>query len=114
MMIKMLPLSFLLAALMAKEKVVKEAITETAPPEVFTQLELPSVIQELYPDLLPHEIEQVRSGLLQSMYINQQGGLINQSDLPPDAEIVGGPSSTSIGGQALMRPRMKQLPVSSS
>ena len=88
----------ILAALMAKEKVVKEAITETAPPEVFTQLELPSVIQELYPDLLPHEIEQVRSGLLQSMYINQQGGLINQSDLPPDAEIVGGPSPTSIGG----------------
>ena len=88
----------ILAALMAKEKVVKEAITETAPPEVFTQLELPSVIQELYPDLLPHEIEQVRSGLLQSMYINQQGGLINESDLPPDAEIVGGPSPTSIGG----------------
>ena len=32
------------------------------------------------------------------MYINQQGGLINEKDLPENADIVGGTSTTSTGG----------------
>ena len=64
----------ILAALMAKEKVVKEAITETAPPEVFTPVRTALGHSGTLPRPIAHEIEQVRSGLLQSMYINQQGG----------------------------------------
>ncbi len=77
----------ILAALMANEQVVKEAITESTPPEVITQVVLPSVIQTLHPDLTEYELEQVRSGILQSLFVGQCGGLIDEADLPPDAII---------------------------
>lgn len=77
----------ILAALMANEQVVKEAITESIPPEVITQVVLPSVIQKLHPDLTEYELEQVRSGILQSLFVGQCGGLIDEADLPPDAVI---------------------------
>ncbi|TDB61327.1 ATP-dependent helicase [Photorhabdus khanii subsp. guanajuatensis] len=81
----------ILAALMANEQVVKEAITESTPPEVITQVVLPSVIQTLHPDLTEYELEQVRSGILQSLFVGQCGGLINEADLPPDAIIDNSP-----------------------
>lgn len=77
----------ILSALVAKESVIKGAIAETTPAEVINEIELPSVIQTLYPDLEEHEIEQVRTGVLQSLYIGQQGGLIDGKDLPDDAVI---------------------------
>ncbi len=83
----------ILSALMAKEPVVKGVITETIPPEVINEIELPSVIQTLYPDLEEHEIEQVRSGVLQSLYIGQHGGVIDEKDLPDDADIDDGSKS---------------------
>lgn len=80
----------ILSALMAKEAAVKGVITETTPLEVINEIELPQVIQTLYPDLEEHEIEQVKSGLLQSMFISQHGGLIDESELPEDAVISDG------------------------
>ncbi|OEE69824.1 ATP-dependent helicase [Enterovibrio norvegicus FF-33] len=77
----------ILSALMAKNAVVKGVITEAMPPEVINEIELPSVIQTLYPDLEEHEVEQIKSGLLQSMYISQHGGLVDEKDLPEDAVI---------------------------
>jgi len=77
----------ILAVLMANEQVVKEVITESTPPEVITQVVLPSVIQTLHPDLTEYELEQVRSGILQSLFVGQCGGLIDEADLPPDAII---------------------------
>lgn len=77
----------ILAALMANEQVVKEAITESTPPEVITQVVLPSVIQTLHPDLTEYELEQVRSGILQSLFVGQCGGLVDEADLPSDAII---------------------------
>ncbi|EJC6580405.1 TPA: DEAD/DEAH box helicase [Enterobacter hormaechei subsp. xiangfangensis] len=81
----------ILAALMANEQVVKEAITGSMPPEVITQSVLPSVIQTLHPDLTEYELEQVRSGILQSLFVGQYGGLIDEADLPPDAIVDGTP-----------------------
>ncbi|MBP6518807.1 helicase-related protein [Shewanella sp.] len=77
----------LMAALLAKEQVVKETVTETTPIETVTQVALPQVIQTLYPDLDEHEVEQVRQGVLQSMLINQKGGLIDGKDLPENANV---------------------------
>nr|WP_241866043.1 hypothetical protein [Enterobacter hormaechei] len=77
----------ILAALMANEQVVKEAITESTPPEIITQVVLPSVIQTLHPDLTEYELEQVRSGILQSLFVGQCGGLVDEADLPMDAII---------------------------
>ena len=83
----------ILSALLAKESVIKGAITETIPAEVINEIELPSVIQTLYPDLEDHEIEQVSTGVLQSLYISQHGGLIDGKDLPDDAVIEDGGAS---------------------
>ncbi len=80
----------ILNALMAKEPLVKAAIAETVPPEVINEIELTSTIQTLYPDLEDHEIEQVRSGVLQSLYIGQLGGLVDEKDLPAGANVEGG------------------------
>ncbi|MCD8550639.1 MAG: hypothetical protein LRY74_10670 [Shewanella xiamenensis] len=77
----------LMAALLAKEQVVKEAVTETTPIETVTQVALPQVIQTLYPDLDELEVEQVRQGVLQSMLINQKGGQIDGKDLPENANV---------------------------
>ncbi|AQQ00049.1 ATP-dependent helicase [Pseudoalteromonas aliena] len=77
----------IMATLMANEQVVKEAIAETIPPESITQVALPSVIQSLYPDLTEEEMEQVRQGILQSILIGQQGGLVDGKDLPSDANV---------------------------
>jgi len=81
----------ILAALMANEQVIKEAITESTPPEVITQVVLPSVIQSLHPGLTEYELEQVRSGILQSLFVGQCGGLIDEADLPTDAIIDSAP-----------------------
>lgn len=98
----------ILASLMSKEQLVKEAITETIPPEAITQVALPAVIQTLYPDLTEEELEQVRSGLLQSILIGQNGGLIDGSNLPSDAKIDNGKGTddqslneSSVGSQFL-------------
>ncbi|EJA4559300.1 MULTISPECIES: DEAD/DEAH box helicase [Enterobacteriaceae] len=85
----------ILAALMANEQVVKEAITESIPPEVITQVVLPSVIQTLHPDLTEYELEQVRSGILQSLFVGQCGGLVDEADLPSDAIIDNGQGQRS-------------------
>lgn len=97
----------ILATLMAKEQLVKEAITESVPTEAITQVALPAVIQTLYPDLTEDELEQVRSGLLQSILISQSGGLIDGKDLPEDADVDNGNdskrSSESAAGQQFLK-----------
>lgn len=97
----------ILATLMAKEQLVKEAITEIVPTETITQVALPAVIQTLYPDLTDEELEQVRSGLLQSILISQSGGLIDGKDLPEDADVDDGNdkkrSSEAAAGQQFLK-----------
>ncbi len=98
----------ILASLMSKEQLVKEAITETIPNEAITQVALPAVIQTLYPDLTEEELEQVRSGLLQSILISQNGGLVDGKNLPTGAQLDNGQeadgqstSESSVGSQFL-------------
>jgi hypothetical protein len=97
----------ILAALMAKDQVVKEAISETSPAETVTQVALPQVIQTLYPDLTEEEQEQIRQGLLQSILINKQGGLIDGKDLPIDADVDMGKedagSSNNVAGKQFLK-----------
>ncbi|MFQ2277109.1 DEAD/DEAH box helicase [Aeromonas hydrophila] len=77
----------IMVALMAKDKVVKEAITKTSPIECINKVELPKVILELHPDLSDYEMKQVQSGILQCKFIQINGGIINEADLPKDADI---------------------------
>ncbi|PHM45533.1 helicase-related protein [Xenorhabdus miraniensis] len=75
----------IMTTLLANQQLVQEAISKTVPPEAVAQVELPAIIQTLYPDLTEEEQEQIRQGMLQSMLITQQGGLVDGKDLPPDA-----------------------------
>ncbi|MEQ5274296.1 DEAD/DEAH box helicase [Proteus terrae] len=97
----------IMATLMANEQLVKEAISEIVPAETITQVALPSVIQTLYPNLTEEEQEQVRQGLLQSMLITQQSGLIEGKMLPDNAYIEMGndsdESSTNIASKQFIK-----------
>ncbi len=97
----------IMVTLMANEQLVKEAISEIVPAETITQVALPSVIQTLYPNLTEEEQEQVRQGILQSMLITQQGGLIEGKMLPDNAYIEMGndsdESSTNIASKQFIK-----------
>ncbi|WLS81129.1 helicase-related protein (plasmid) [Erwinia pyri] len=82
----------IMATLMANEQLVKEAVSNTLPAELITQEALPATIQKMYPDLTDYELEQIRSGILQSLYINKHGVLVDEKDVPEGADSVGGPS----------------------
>lgn len=82
----------IMATLMANEQLVKEAVTNMLPAELITQGALPATIQKMYPDLTDYELEQIRSGILQSLYINKYGVLVEEKDVPKGADIVGSPS----------------------
>ncbi len=82
----------IMATLMANEQLVKEAVSNMLPAELITQGALPATIQKMYPDLTDYELEQIRSGILQSLYINKHGVLVDGKDVPEDADIVCGPS----------------------
>jgi DNA or RNA helicases of superfamily II len=85
----------IIATLLLQPQVTKEAISETTPAENITQIALPKVIQTLYPDLTDDEQEQVRSGIVQGMFINSSGGVINEADLPVDAQFTDGDGNPS-------------------
>lgn len=85
----------IIATLLQQTQTVKEAISDTTPAENITQMALPSVIQKLYPDLTDEELEQVRSGIVQGMFINTNGGVVNQTDLPADAQFADGDGNPS-------------------
>lgn len=97
----------IMATLMAKEQVAKEAICEATPPETITQVALPTIIQTLYPDLTEEEQEQIRQGVLQSMLITQHGGLVGGESLPPDANVDMGKESetsdSSVAGKQFLK-----------
>lgn len=80
----------IMATLMANEQLVKEAVSNMLPAELITQGALPATIQKMYPDLTDYELEQIRSGILQSLYINKHGVLVDEKDVPEGADIVGG------------------------
>lgn len=82
----------IMATLMANEQLVKEAVSNMLPAELITQGALPATIQKMYPDLTDYELEQIRSGILQSLYINKHGVLVDEKDVPEGADIVGSPS----------------------
>lgn len=85
----------IIATLLQQNQTVKEAISDTTPAENITQIALPKVIQTLYPDLTDDELEQVRSGIAQGMFINSKGGVIDEDELPDDAEFVDGEGNPS-------------------
>ncbi|OOF87448.1 DEAD/DEAH box helicase [Rodentibacter ratti] len=67
----------------------KGILTQAESPEMLSEIVLPQVIKQRYPDLTDDELEQVHSGMLQALAINTLGGVINGNNLPENAMIDG-------------------------
>ena len=74
------------AALIQKPEVAAAAVVQT-PPEVINEYELPKIIETMYPDLTPAEVNTVKEAILTQMVVQNGGGLFEGGDLPPGAEI---------------------------
>lgn len=64
-----------------------------------SQVELPKIIRQRYPDLDEDEIEQVRAGIQIQLGINSLGGLVDEADLPEGAHVVSSPKEQSGDGE---------------
>src|SRR5690606_39806268 len=51
-------------------------------------VEIPKIIEKLYPDLEPSEVMTVSEAVHASMGIQSTGGLFDEADLPADAEFM--------------------------
>lgn len=89
------------AALLQKPEVVGPAVTDEMPPEVISEVEIPKVIEKLYPDMDAAEVQTVSEAVHASMAIQSTGGLFDEADLPEGAEIVDatGTSTVELPGQ---------------
>jgi len=96
------------AMLVQKAEVVIAAVSETST-EVINKVQLPKIIETLYPDFNDDERETIREAVLTQMLVQTSGGIFSGDDLPPDAEIfvppgkteepiTTGPSGGDIGG----------------
>ena len=76
------------AAILQKPEVIAPAVTGEADPEVMEAVEIPKVIEKLYPDMAPQEVQTVSEAVYASMAIQSTGGLFDESELPEGAEIM--------------------------
>tara|TARA_R110001583_G_scaffold42169_5_gene134119 strand:- start:7775 stop:9838 length:2064 start_codon:yes stop_codon:yes gene_type:complete len=84
------------AALLQKPEVIGPAVTDEMPPEVIGEVEIPKVIEKMYPDMDAAEVQTVSEAVHASMAIQSTGGLFDEEDLPEGAEVVD--SSISLDG----------------
>jgi hypothetical protein len=63
-------------------------VTGDPDPEVLGEVEIPKIVEKLYPDLEPSEVLTVSQAVHASLGIQSTGGLFDEADLPPDAEIM--------------------------
>lgn len=76
------------AAILQKPEVMAPAVTGDDDPEVMEQVEIPKVVETLYPDMNDSEISTLSEAVHASMAIQSTGGLFDESDLPEGAQIM--------------------------
>lgn len=76
------------AAILQKPEVIAPAVTGDDDPEVMEQVEIPKVVETLYPDMDDSEISTVSEAVHASMAIQSTGGLFDEADLPEGAQIM--------------------------
>lgn len=81
------------AAILQKPEVIAPAVTGEADPEVLAEVEIPKVVEKLYPDMDHEEIQTVADAVHASMAIQSTGGLFDESELPEGAEIITPPGA---------------------
>lgn len=86
------------AALVQKPEVAAAVIVET-PPEVINEVELPKIIETLYPDLTPSEVDTVKEAILTQIVVQKGGGLFRVEELPPGADVYVPPGAKTPTGE---------------
>lgn len=79
----------IMAALLQDNRVTTGIMTDDLAPETLTEVLLPQIVRERYPDLNEDEVTQVCSGFSQALVVTELGGVINGEDLPDNAIIDG-------------------------
>jgi hypothetical protein len=78
------------AAILQKREVLAPAVTGDADPEVLGAIEIPKVVEKLYPDMDENEINTLSEAVHASMAIQSTGGLFDESELPEGAQTMDG------------------------
>ena len=81
------------AALMQKPEIAAAAVVQEAP-ELINEVELPKIIETLYPNLTPAEVATIQEAYLTNVAAAQGGGLFDGQNLPENAEIYTPPGAT--------------------
>ena len=89
------------AAILQAKDVVAPAVTEEVDAQVLNEVEIPKIVERLYPDLDESERQTVADIVHASMAIGSTGGLFDEGDLPPGAEFEPGsdPKDDGKGGK---------------
>lgn len=79
------------AAILQTTEIIAPAVTGESDPKILEAVEIPKIVERLYPDLEPSEVLTVSEAVHASMGIQSTGGLFDESDLPEGAEIMAPP-----------------------
>lgn len=83
------------AALLQMPEIVAPAMTGGDDPEVIMDVEIPKIIERMYPGMDEDEIKTVSAAVHTSLVVQSTGGLFDEADLPPGAEVVDAPTLQS-------------------
>lgn len=81
------------AAILQTPKIMAPAVTGEADLQVLGEVEIPKIVEKLYPDLEPVEVMTVSEAVHASLGIQSTGGLFDEEDLPEGAEIIAPPGA---------------------
>lgn len=76
------------AAILQNPQVVAPAVTGEIDLEILSDVQIPKIIETLYPDMDADEVRTLSDAAQASMVVQSSGGLIDEADLPQGAEIV--------------------------
>lgn len=76
------------AAILQNPAVMGAVVTESVEPEILTEIEIPKIVEKLYPGMDENEIQTVSEVVHASLAIQSTGGLFDEDDLPEGAQIL--------------------------
>lgn len=76
------------AAILQKPEIIAPAVTGDFDSEIVAEVEIPKIVERLYPDMDPSEVLTVAEAVYASMGVQSTGGLFDEADLPVGAEIL--------------------------
>lgn len=76
------------AAILQKREIIAPAVTGDVDPEVLEAVEIPKIVEKLYPEMDASEVLTVSEAAHASIGIQSTGGLFDESELPEGAKIM--------------------------